>query len=895
MLTSDEIGRRAWIGTRALQYAAGAGLGAVGYALNLLPADIAFGLSFVFGGYFAFLAVRLLDIGPAILAGAISGAAMYQLWGHPFASIVFVLNIAFSAWMFQRVTRVPQIAEVVYWALFGVPLLWAGYRFGLGMNAASVNLVVVKQAMNTFLLSALASATVYAMLRVLPWSRRSSPLVLGRQISLRGFITILIVAFTAIPLILSVIRATNQEQSQVEQRAATLVGFGAAEMRAEFARTRAEYPLSFARAYRDGLVEGAPNLAQRTADAVFDAGAARYRWVDGKPDGDGRHFVIATVDLSDAPDATLRAARLWLPWTLVEEEVEHVRSLVSVQVELGYGRWPRYDVIPIASGADVEARTSAPAADGGSSGIALPALPGKSLMQRWRAGSVFREVRFPEATEAPFIVHTGLAPQIGALETSLFDTMLVATLLLFATPLLAWGLTSGLVKSFRSLPPSMAAVVDGRPEGAAAERPASVFIEVSRIEDELIRFSGAIAQERAVAANYRSRLEDAMHASAIIFYTMRLRTADPAFNRHVRPDFISRSVFEVLGYTVSEALEPDWFESHIHPDDMQLLYGEIDRRDEALMREGRWKGTLRLKNAEGQWRWLSSEMFLPRDAVVDADTNTVEVIGVLTDVTERKQAEEQMVHAARMADLGVMATGIAHELNQPLDIIKLAATNMAERVRDDDFTKEYVGAKLDLIVGQVMRAARITNHMRLFGRADKQPATDIDVVDLVAEMSGLLDSQMIGRNISLRLDMPEERPIVRGQANRLEQVLLNLIVNAMQQIEQMRDGLSVDASREASRITLSVRRADAGWVRIECADAAGGVDPRIADRLFEPFVTSRPEGKGTGLGLSVAHGIVKDMGGRLSVENRAGGATFTIELPAADAIAPQVEEAGYGE
>lgn len=893
-MTGNELRSQAWIRPGMLQYAAGAGLGAAGYALNLVPADIAFGLSFVFGGYFAFLAVRLLDIGPAILAGAISGAAMYQLWGHPFASVVFALNIAFSAWMFRRVTRVPQIAEVVYWALFGVPLLWAGYRFGLGMNAASVNLVVVKQAMNTFLLSAFASATVYALIRVLQWSRRSSHLVRGRQFSLRGFITILIVAFTAIPLILSVVRATNQEQAQVELRAATLVDLGAAEMRSEFARVRAAYPLSFARAYRDGLVEGAPNLAAGTADAVFDAGAARYRWVDGKPGGEGRHFVIATVNLNDAPDATLRAARLWLPWTLVEREIEHVRSLVSVGVEPGYGRWPRHDVIPVSGDADAAAQTKAPAADAERRGIVLPDLPGKSLMQRWRAGAVFREVRFPEATDTPFVVHAGFAPQIGTLETSLFDTMLVATLLLFATPMLAWGLTSGLVKSFRSLPPRMAAVIDGRPEDATAERPASVFVEVSRIEDEMMRFSEAIAQERAAAVNYRNRLEDAMHASATIFYTMRLRTVEPAFNRHARPDFISRSVFEVLGYTVSEALEPDWFEGHIHPDDMAVLYEELDRRDEVLLREGRWRSALRLKNAEGQWRWMSSEMFLPPDAVVDADENTVEVIGVLTDITERKQAEEQMVHAARMADLGVMATGIAHELNQPLDIIKLAATNMAERVKDDDFTKEYVGAKLDLIVGQVMRAARITNHMRLFGRADKQPSTDIDVVGLLAEMSELLDSQMIGRNISLRLDLPEDRPVVSGQTNRLEQVLLNLIVNAMHQIEEMREGLPEGASRMASRITLRVRRAG-DWVRIECADAAGGVDPRIADRLFEPFVTTRPEGKGTGLGLSVAFGIVTDMGGRLSVENRDGGATFTIELPAADAIAPQVEEAGYGE
>ena len=293
---------------------------------------------------------------------------------------------------------------------------------------------------------------------------------------------------------------------------------------------------------------------------------------------------------------------------------------------------------------------------------------------------------------------------------------------------------------------------------------------------------------------------------------------------------------------------------------------------------------MRFRHPAGGWHHFSVEMF--RSEASENHYNDAAVFGVMIDITERKQAEERLLHHSRLADLGVMATGIAHELNQPLDIIKLMATNMEDLVAENEADSDYLLTKLRSIVAQVERAARITNHMRLFGRPENVPAAPVLLNDLLFEMVELLHSQTSLRNIELKLDLPEEPLSVLGRANLIEQVFLNLVINAMRQID---DGEPPgDSGAGLRQISLRMQSEQEGrWVSVKCADRAGGIDPVVLGRIFDPFVTTRGPGMGTGLGLSVAFDIIDEMGGEISAENRDGGAVFTVLLPLVDRVSTE--------
>jgi hypothetical protein len=229
-----------------------------------------------------------------------------------------------------------------------------------------------------------------------------------------------------------------------------------------------------------------------------------------------------------------------------------------------------------------------------------------------------------------------------------------------------------------------------------------------------------------------------------------------------------------------------------------------------------------------------------------------------------------------MATLGEMATGLAHEINQPLNVMRMAIVNVLKRLGNGDVQIDYLTDKLKRIDTQVQRAARVVDHMRVFGRRSEVEQHPFNPAEAIEGTLALLAEGMRGKGVELRVSEIDFAVQVRGHVDQLEQVLINLIVNA-------RDALL--GKREADRdfkpwISVYAER-DAQSVRLWVEDNGGGIDPRLLERIFEPFFTTKPVGVGTGLGLSVSYGIVENMGGRLSVRNSSEGARFCIELPIA--------------
>lgn len=254
----------------------------------------------------------------------------------------------------------------------------------------------------------------------------------------------------------------------------------------------------------------------------------------------------------------------------------------------------------------------------------------------------------------------------------------------------------------------------------------------------------------------------------------------------------------------------------------------------------------------------------------------------------------QLAHASKLAQLGELATGMAHELNQPLTGITLAAQNAQRILERADPNLPSVRARLDRILQMAGRASTVIDHMRIFGRMGREKSGPISVLAALQGVRQLLAFKLQRYGVTLREELPPGLPPVFGQAVPLEQVLVNLIANACDAygeapppttpMDTSHAGREPAAEKQDRIVTVAAETAD-GWMHITVHDAAGGIPPDLLPRIFAPFFTTKPVGQGTGLGLSISYGIVTDLGGSLTVKSEGGTTTFTVTLKLAEAPA----------
>jgi PAS domain S-box-containing protein len=265
---------------------------------------------------------------------------------------------------------------------------------------------------------------------------------------------------------------------------------------------------------------------------------------------------------------------------------------------------------------------------------------------------------------------------------------------------------------------------------------------------------------------------------------------------------------------------------------------------------------------------------VPGKAGEDMPGDAPEIIMSWTDVTGTRDMALQLAQSAKLAQLGELATGMAHELNQPLAGITLAAENALRSLATSPDAPPRVRQKLDLIIDLATRASAVIDHMRVFGRNSSGPARLVQLAGIVAGALRLLDSKLSSLDVRVVAELPDGLPPILGKPVPLEQVLINLIVNACDAYG------SPNLTPEQRLIRIGAGVQD-GWMHITVEDQAGGIAEDVLPRIFEPFFTTKPEGAGTGVGLSVSCGIMADMGGTIEAEVRDGGTVFTLLLPLA--------------
>ena len=236
---------------------------------------------------------------------------------------------------------------------------------------------------------------------------------------------------------------------------------------------------------------------------------------------------------------------------------------------------------------------------------------------------------------------------------------------------------------------------------------------------------------------------------------------------------------------------------------------------------------------------------------------------------ELRDKQEQLVQAGKLATLGELTTGVAHELNNPLNNIGLYVGNVIDRIHMDELEIERVLSDLEKAMGQVRKATEIISHLRTFGRAAPVTFEPVDVDEVIERALSLMQEQLRLRAIEVDLDLCPGELIVLGNPIQLEQIFINLLTNARDALEETDEKLiRIGSALERDRI------------KIVFADNGPGIPPLLAQRVFDPFFTTKEVGTGTGLGLSITYSIVKEHGGDISIsQTPGGGATFRIELP----------------
>jgi two-component system, cell cycle sensor histidine kinase and response regulator CckA len=327
------------------------------------------------------------------------------------------------------------------------------------------------------------------------------------------------------------------------------------------------------------------------------------------------------------------------------------------------------------------------------------------------------------------------------------------------------------------------------------------------------------------------------------------------------------SADEAIGKVVTELFYPAGNDQELR----QAFQDVIDR--------GEWTGELQPQTKSGRKVTIESRWTLVRDG----SGKDRSILLINTDVTDRRQLEQQFYRAQRLESIGTLAGGIAHDLNNVLAPIILGLGMLRDRLTDDE-SREV----LSTITSSAQRGAEMVAQVLSFARGQEGKRTDISPGDLIADVVRIA-RDTLPKNISILTDVAPDLPLIFADQTQCHQVLLNLCVNAR---DAMPKGGTLSLSAEAMTAGPSPESRSAGlapgeYVVFRVKDTGTGVPAQLLDKIFDPFFTTKEAGKGTGLGLSTSLTIVRSHGGHIRVSSQAGhGSQFEVFLPVAQESSP---------
>ncbi len=374
------------------------------------------------------------------------------------------------------------------------------------------------------------------------------------------------------------------------------------------------------------------------------------------------------------------------------------------------------------------------------------------------------------------------------------------------------------------------------------------------------------AMEMNVDITHRKLLEEKLYKSEKKYFAIFDNIPNPVFVLDMNTlDILdcNESVQTVYGYTKDEIIKRSFLE----------LFADKEK--------GKYASILQMSSVMNQAKHINKkgEQLFVNIRISPSEYPGRKVLLVtISDITKRLETEQQLIQASKMATLGEMATGVAHELNQPLTVIKTAGSYLMKKVSkhetiDDDilFT---MAQEIDI---HVDRATKIINHMREFGRKSDITLEQIQVNEVLQRAFEILGQQLKTRGIEVVWDLEPDLPMILADSSRLEQVIINLLLNARDALDEKWHSPEYDKGEK--KIKLNSRSEDKTVV-VTISDTGYGIPEAYLDKIFDPFFTTKEVGHGTGLGLSISYGIIQECEGSIqAAHNKNGGTSFIIKFP----------------
>ena len=868
-------------------------LGAVGFLLNMLELQLGWGMHFMFGNALIFAFVRVLRPRWLVMAASISSLRSVFLWNHPWAWVIWTLEAACIARFARNAS--PVRCDVLYWLVAGTPLLVICYGLVMDMDQLSLLLVIAKQATNGVLNVVIGEIIYLALLSLKAPTRWPD----WPKMPIESFLMTVLLAIILIPTTVylsidapareqaarSSVDEVLQERLQItgatvgmwaDSRATVLrmvaaqQSFGGADPAHELPESlRLEFN-GVAVVAKDGtpLWATAPTgfawsaLPTLASQYVGKAGSVRLGSIGGHGKDAHQQLVLVVPFKADGiPAAIVAPVRQGaLQRVLSDADGSAVDETFLTNPVAGTIPLSQPDPLVIRNVTRIPdaVRESAVKA----AVLISDVVYGNALMSDLRDARMARAGSIRGLPDWRILSVASLAPEVLKAREGQLRLFTALCAFVVLVTLVASFLSKQTRHSLRQLARSAAdlAVLGTRRETIDS----LVIAELNEISGKIASASSTVSQERGALVSYQRRLDSISQHAPIVVYALDVR--DHSKGEMV---YVSEAIGKILGYTRDEAAIAGWWSHAIHPEDYERCIAAFSNLQSGKVVNVEY----RLRHKLGHYVWVYDTLSVEANST----TGNFEAVGVFIDISERKAAAEQLLQADKMASLGRMISGTAHELNQPLNFIKMAASNLREHTRRGGMPPERVVAKLDAILSQVSRASAIILQMRIFGRMPRETPFPIDIKAAVDSVLRMVVPQL--ELDGTRVETSEHAPRVRVRALPvlLEQVLLNLMLNANDAIRARRNA----GDRREGWIKVSFGQHD-GLATVTVEDNGTGLSAEILPVIFEPFFTTKPPKEGTGLGLPISYGIIRDLGGTIRAENTDQGARFVIELPVAE-------------